>query len=316
MPGILNSITDAIGHTPLVRIQRLFPAFDGDVLAKLEGFNPTGSLKDRIGLEMIEAAKKSGHIRPNTVIVEPTSGNTGLALACVCAAQGLRLILTMPDSMSTERRQMLQLMGVEVVLTPANRGMQGAIDQAYAILRKEKNSFMPNQFQNPVNLQAHAETTAQEILEACEGALDVLVVGVGTGGTLAGIAQALLPTLPDLHVAAVEPDSSPVLSGGMPGHHGIQGIGAGFTPPILDTALIHSTVRVTEQQAVEMARACARKEGIACGLSSGAVLAAAQEMTQQSPFRGKRFVVVLADLAERYLSTDLFRAPQGSSKAP
>ncbi|MEO5364457.1 MAG: cysteine synthase A [Magnetococcus sp. DMHC-8] len=311
MPGIYQDITATIGHTPLVRINRLTAGLHGDLLAKLEFFNPTGSLKDRIGLAMIESARQSGRVRADTVIVEPTSGNTGIALACVCAAQGLRLILTMPDSMSVERRNLLRLLGAELVLTPAAAGMRGAIDRARQIVRQEKNSFMPNQFDNPVNPAVHAATTAQEILADTDGRLDVLVAGVGTGGSLTGISRALRERLPHLHVVAVEPDNSPVLSGGTPGQHAIQGIGAGFVPSILDARLIDTVMRVGDRQAVEMMHECARQEGICCGISSGAVLAAAlawaRQQQEQSSAGSKRMVAILPDFAERYLSTPLFR---------
>ena len=307
MTGIYNNITETIGHTPLVRINRLSSGLDVEILVKLEFFNPTGSLKDRIGLTMIDSALKTGHVQSDTVIVEPTSGNTGFALACVCATYGLRLILTMPESMPPERQQMFRLMGAELVMTPSKLGMKGAIDQALKILQQEKNSFMFNQFNNPVNPQTHADTTAQEILEDTNGQLDLLVAGVGTGGTLTGIARALRKTLPNLYVLAVEPENSPVLSGGMPGHHSIQGIGAGFIPPVLNSQIMDAIARVEDQQAIAMARACARKEGIACGISSGAVLAAALTWAKREAFQGKRFVAILPDFAERYFATDLFR---------
>lgn len=306
MTAIYHSITDTIGRTPLVRTHRLAAGLHCELLVKLEFFNPTGSLKDRIGLAMIEAARQAGLIHAETVVVEPTSGNTGIALASVCAAQGLRLILTMPDSMSLERRRLLQLLGAELVLTPAALGMKGAIDQARAILKKEKNSFMPHQFNNPANPQVHAETTAQEILADTDNRLDVLVVGVGTGGSLTGVGQALRKVLPNLHIIAVEPANSPVLSGGTPGHHIIQGIGAGFIPPVLDTQLIQTIMRVEDQQAVRMMHDCARLEGICCGLSSGAVLAATLMWAREQRFRKsnpKRIVAILPDFAERYLST-------------
>lgn len=307
MPGIHHNITETIGHTPLVRINRLAADLDVEILAKLEFFNPTGSLKDRIGLAMITAGQQSGKIKQDTVIIEPTSGNTGLALACVCAAQGLRLILTMPESMSIERRQMFQLMGAELFLTPSALGMKGSIDKANELLKKTKNSFMPNQFNNPVNPQTHADNTAHEILADCDGKLDVLVVGVGTGGSMTGITRTLRKTIPQLQVIAVEPENSPVLTGGMPGHHTIQGIGAGFLPPVLDTKLITAVARVQDQQAMDMARLCARKEGISCGISSGAVLSATLAWAKRDGYQGKRFVAILPDFAERYLSTHLFQ---------
>ncbi|MBF0402167.1 MAG: cysteine synthase A [Magnetococcales bacterium] len=305
MAAIYQDITHTIGRTPLVRINRLAEGLPCELLVKLEFFNPTASLKDRIGLAMIETARQAGLIRAGTVIVEPTSGNTGIALASVCAAQGLRLILTMPDSMSLERRKLLRLLGAELVLTPASLGMKGAIDRAHQIMQREKNSFMPHQFNNPANPQVHLDTTAQEILADTGGQLDVLVAGVGTGGSLTGIGRALRAVLPDIHIVAVEPENSPVLSGGIPGHHGIQGIGAGFVPPVLDTRLIQTVMRVQDRQAVEMMRACARREGICCGISSGAVLAAALTWVKRQPFHPadpKRIVAILPDFAERYLS--------------
>ncbi|WP_130470268.1 cysteine synthase A [Candidatus Magnetaquicoccus inordinatus] len=310
MAAIYPDITATIGRTPLVRINRLSGDLPCELLAKLEFFNPTTSMKDRIGLAMIEAGRKAGQIRKDTVIIEPTSGNTGIALACVCAAQGLRLILTMPDSMSLERRNLLRLMGAELVLTPAAEGMRGAIDQAKKIMRKEKNSFMPNQFINPINPQIHADSTAQEILQDTDGKLDVLVAGVGTGGSLSGIGKALRAHLPQIQIIAVEPDNSPVLSGGTPGHHNIQGIGAGFVPQVLDTSLISSVIRVEDGEAQKMMRDCARLEGICCGISSGAVLAAALQWLRDHPERAlasTRIVALLPDFAERYLSTELFR---------
>ena len=312
MTGIYSDITATIGHTPLVRINRLTNGLNCELLVKLEFFNPTGSLKDRIGFAMIEAARQAGLIEADTVIVEPTSGNTGIALASVCAAQGLRLILTMPDSMSQERRSLLRLLGAELVLTPAATGMKGAIDQAQKIIRREKNSFMPSQFSNPVNPQIHADSTAQEILADTHGQLDVLVAGVGTGGSLTGISRALLKQVPTLRVIAVEPSNSAVLSGGIPGHHTIQGLGAGFIPPILDTHLIHSIQRVEDREAVAMMHQCARQEGICCGISSAAVLVASLAWAKQQEFQSlpkKRIVALLPDFAERYLSTNLFQDP-------
>lgn len=310
MAAIYPDITATIGRTPLVRINRLTGDWSCELLAKLEFFNPTASMKDRIGLAMIEAARQAGQIRDNTLIVEPTSGNTGIALACVCAAQGLRLILTMPDSMSVERRNLLRLMGAELVLTPAAEGMRGAIEQAKKIMRREKNSFMPNQFVNAINPQIHAQTTAQEILADTDNRLDVLVAGVGTGGSLSGIGKALRARLPEVQIVAVEPDNSPVLSGGTPGHHLIQGIGAGFIPPVLDSSLLSCVIRVADGAAQQMMRDCARLEGICCGISSGAVLAAAVQWLQQNPDKAipsTRIVALLPDFAERYLSTELFR---------
>ena len=308
MAGTIHAdITQTIGNTPLVRINRLTADLNVEILVKLEYFNPMGSVKDRIGLAMIEAAERAGRVSPDTLIIEPTSGNTGIALAFACAARGYRLILTMPESMSRERRQLFRLLGAEVVLTPAREGMKGAIDAAGRILKREENSFIPNQFENPVNPQVHALTTAREIREDTGGTLDVLVAGVGTGGTLTGVARELRHSLPDLYVLAVEPENSPVLSGGMPGPHMIQGIGAGFVPRVLDTGLISDVARVGDERAIAIAQRCAREEGIACGISSGAAIAAALEWAGRPAFQGKRFVVILPDRAERYTSTPLFQ---------
>ncbi len=306
MSRIFRDITETVGHTPLVRLNRLAAAIDGEILAKLEYFNPMGSLKDRIGLAMIDAAEKAGKIGPGASIIEPTSGNTGIALAFVCAARGYQLIITMPESMSLERRKLFSLLGARVVLTPGEEGMKGAIDQAHELLRREDNAFMPNQFDNPVNPEVHFRTTAEEILADTDGRVDVLVAGVGTGGSLTGLAKRLRRDIPDLSVIAVEPENSPVLSGGIPGPHRIQGIGAGFVPRVLDTSVITEVIRISDDRAVRTARRCAREEGIACGISSGAVVAAALECAARKNHRGKRFVAVLPDFAERYLSTELF----------
>lgn len=306
MGKIFNNITETIGHTPLVRIQRLNAGMDVEILAKIESFNPMGSLKDRIGLAMIEALEAEGRITPRTRIVEPTSGNTGISLAFVCAAKGYSLTLTMPESMSVERRKLFALLGAKVVLTPSLEGMRGAIDEARRIVSRDKNAYMPNQFENPVNPEAHGRTTAVEIMEDTEGRLDGVVVGVGTGGSLTGIARVLKKEIPNIQVIAVEPSSSPVLSGGMPGPHGIQGIGAGFMPPVLDMSLVDRVMRIGDELAMETARLCARLEGIACGISSGAVLAAALELGAEERFKGQRLLVLLPDFAERYLSVPAF----------
>ncbi len=302
---IFHDISGTIGNTPLVRINRLTADLSIEILAKLEFFNPTGSLKDRTALAMLQAAEEQGVINDKSLIIEPTSGNTGIALAALCAAKGLRLILTMPDSMTKERRKLFQLLGAIVILTPAQDGMRGAIHKALEILKREKNCFMPNQFENSANPKIHAQTTAQEILTDTDGQCDLLVAGVGTGGSITGIAQTLRQTLPHLWVVAVEPRNSPVLSGGIPGPHKIQGIGAGFIPKILDKSLINEVIRITDDQAIETTRALAAKEGIACGLSSGAAMAAALQVGQRPEFAHKRAVVILPDLADRYLSTDL-----------
>ena len=305
---IYDNIVDTIGATPLVRMSRLAEARGcvAEILGKCEFFNPAGSVKDRIGLAMIEAAEAAGRLRPGDVIIEPTSGNTGIALAFVCAAKGYRLILTMPESMSVERRKMLKLMGAELELTPASDGMNGAIDRAEALAAEIDRAFIPQQFDNPANPAIHRSSTAEEIWRDSGGALDMLVSSVGTGGTLTGVAGALKERLPGLRVVAVEPDDSPILSGGMPGAHKIQGIGAGFVPAILDTSLIDHVVRVSNDNAFATARDAARIEGMPVGISSGAALSAALEAGRAPAMAGKRIVVILPSFAERYLTTELF----------
>jgi cysteine synthase A len=305
---VYNSITDTIGATPLVRVHRLTQqaGAKADILAKCEFFNPLSSVKDRIGVSMIDAAEAAGRIRPGTVLVEPTSGNTGIALAFVCAARGYRLILTMPDSMSTERRKMLLLLGAELELVPAAQGMKGAIARAEAIVRSLPDAFIPHQFQNPANPEIHRRTTAEEIWNDTGGKVDVVVSGVGTGGTLTGVGSVLKPRKPGLKMVAVEPEDSAVLSGGPPGSHRIQGLGAGFVPDVLDTSLIDEIVRIGNDTAFRMAREAARLEALAVGISSGAALAAALEIGARAEMAGKTLVVVLPDFAERYLSTALF----------
>jgi cysteine synthase A len=305
---VYDSIADTIGATPLVRIHRLAKdaGAKADILAKCEFFNPFDSVKDRIGVSMIAAAEAAGRIKPGTVLVEPTSGNTGIALAFVCAAKGYRLILTMPESMSLERRKMLLLLGAELELTPAAQGMRGAIAKAEEIVGSLPDAFIPQQFQNPANPEIHRRTTAEEIWKDTGGAVDVVVSGVGTGGTLTGVGSVLKPRKPGLKMIAVEPEDSAVLSGGPPGSHRIQGIGAGFIPDILDTSLIDEIVRIGNDTAVNCARQAARLEGLAVGISSGAALAAALEVGARSEMAGKTIVVVLPDFAERYLSTVLF----------
>ncbi|HEY1260253.1 MAG TPA: cysteine synthase A [Stellaceae bacterium] len=305
---VYNSITDTIGATPLVRVHRLTQqaGAKADILAKCEFFNPLSSVKDRIGVSMIDAAEAAGRIRPGTVLVEPTSGNTGIALAFVCAARGYRLILTMPDSMSTERRKMLLLLGAELELVPAAQGMKGAIARAEAIVRSLPDAFIPHQFQNPANPEIHRRTTAEEIWNDTGGKVDVVVSGVGTGGTLTGVGSVLKPRKPGLKMVAVEPEDSAVLSGGPPGSHRIQGLGAGFVPDVLDISLIDEIVRIGNDTAFRMAREAARLEALAVGISSGAALAAALEIGARAEMAGKTLVVVLPDFAERYLSTALF----------
>jgi cysteine synthase A len=305
---VYDSIVDAIGATPLVRLRRLAAeaGCGADILGKCEFFNPLSSVKDRIGLAMIEAAERSGRVRPGTVLVEPTSGNTGIALAFVCAAKGYRLILTMPDSMSMERRKMLLLLGAELELIPAAQGMRGAIARAEEIVRGLPDAFMPQQFQNPANPEIHRLTTAEEIWRDTAGAVDVVVSAVGTGGTLTGCGAALKPRKPGLRIVAVEPEDSAVLSGGPPGPNKIQGIGAGFVPDILDTALIDEIVCVAYDSALRTAQRAARLDGLAVGTSAGAALAAALEIGARPDMAGKTIVTILPDHAERYLSTALF----------
>ncbi|MDE2227504.1 MAG: cysteine synthase A [Alphaproteobacteria bacterium] len=306
---VYDSIIETIGATPLVRVRRFAAAYGvkAELLAKCEFFNPLSSVKDRIGSAMIEAAERAGLITPGkTVLVEPTSGNTGIALAFVAAAKGYRLILTMPDSMSVERRHMLKLLGAEIELTPAAQGMRGAIARAEALVKKLGDAFMPQQFNNPANPEIHRRTTAEEIWRDTDGRVDAVVSGVGTGGTLTGVGAVLKARKPGLKMVAVEPEDSAVLSGGPPGPHKIQGIGAGFVPAILDATLIDEVVRIGNETAFKTARQVARLEGVACGISSGAALAAAAEIGQRADMAGKVVVVVLPDTAERYLSTALF----------
>ena len=305
---VYDSILDTIGATPLVRLHRLAAAAGvaADILGKCEFFNPLSSVKDRIGLAMIEAGEAAGQIKPGTVLVEPTSGNTGIALAFVCAAKGYRLILTMPESMSIERRKMLLLLGAELELTPAAQSMRGAIARAEEIVRSLPDAFMPQQFQNPANPQIHHRTTAEEIWKDTDGAVDIVVSSVGTGGTLTGVGSALKPRKPGLRIVAVEPEDSAVLSGGPPGPNKIQGIGAGFVPEILDTSLIDEVICVGYDTALRTAQHAARLDGLAVGTSSGAALAAALEIGARPAMTGKTIVTILPDHAERYLSTALF----------
>jgi len=306
---VYDSIVDTIGATPLVRLSRFAAAhaIKAEILAKCEFFNPVSSVKDRIGAAMIDAAERAGIITPGkTLLVEPTSGNTGIALAFVAAAKGYRLILIMPDSMSVERRHMLKLLGAELELTPAAQGMRGAIARAEALVKKLGDAFMPQQFNNPANPEIHRRTTAEEIWRDTDGRVDAVVSGIGTGGTLTGVGSVLKARKPGLRMIAVEPEDSAVLSGGPPGPHKIQGLGAGFVPAILDTTLIDEVVRIGNETAFKTAREVARLEGVACGISSGAALAAATEIGQRADMAGKVMVVVLPDTAERYLSTALF----------
>ncbi len=305
---IYDNIIETIGATPLVRLSRLTAdaGVKGNVLAKCEFFNPLSSVKDRIGLAMIEAAEKDGRIKDGATLVEPTSGNTGIALAFVCAAKGYRLILTMPESMSIERRKMLVLLGAEIELTPAPLGMKGAIEKAGELVASIPGAVMLQQFDNPANPEIHRKTTAEEIWRDTAGQADVLISGVGTGGTLTGCASVLKSYKPDFKVIAVEPEDSPILSGGTPGPHKIQGIGAGFVPGNLETDLIDEVLKIGNETAFAMSRKVARLEGIACGISSGAALSAALEVAERPEMAGKNIIAILPSFAERYLSTALF----------
>ncbi len=305
---IYDSIIDTIGATPLVRFKKLAAQAGAraDIVGKCEFFNPLASVKDRIGFAMIEAAEAAGELKPGATIVEPTSGNTGIALAFVCAAKGYRLILCMPESMSVERRKMLQLLGAEIVLTPASKGMTGAVRQAEEMLKEIPGSIMPQQFKNPANPAVHERTTAEEIWKDTDGKVDFVVSGVGTGGTISGIGHVLKKRKPSLRMVAVEPEDSPVLSGGAPGPHKIQGIGAGFVPDILDRAMVDEILQIGNETAFATARQAARLEGVPVGISSGAALAAALELGARPENAGKLIVVILPSFAERYLSTALF----------
>jgi len=300
-------ISSTIGSTPLVLLNRMGEDMDARIYAKLEFFNPLGSVKDRIAASMIAAAEVEGHINPQTLIVEATSGNTGIALAFICAAKNYRLCLTMPDTMSEERRRLLKHLGAELVLTPGAKGMKGAIGKAQEIIESEKDAFMPNQFANPANPRAHRETTAEEIWRDTEGQVDILISGVGTGGTITGISQAIKPRKPSFKAIAVEPTDSPVLSGGEKGPHQIQGIGAGFIPEVLDQSLIDDVVTVSNEDAFEAARSAAKLEGILCGISSGAAIKAALDVAARPESAGKNIVTILASTGERYISTALFK---------
>jgi cysteine synthase A len=302
-------LTATIGNTPLLTLTRISKGCRATILAKQESRNPMGSVKDRIALAMIEAGIRDGQIKADTTIIEPTSGNTGLGLAFICAARGLRLILTMPESMSMERRILLKHLGAELVLTPAAKGMRGAIDAARELISTEKNSFMPDQFSNPANPASHRETTAEEIWGACEGKVDIFVAGVGTGGTITGVGEVLKSKNPQIEIVAVEPADSPVLSGGAAGPHKIQGIGAGFIPEILNTAILDAIITVSNQDAMETARRLAAEEGILCGISSGAAVWAALHLAANEENHGKTIITILPDTGERYLSTELMTKP-------
>ena len=308
---VYDSIAETIGNTPLVRVKRLCreEGIAADLLLKLEFFNPIASVKDRIGVAMIEALASQGLIGADTLLVEPTSGNTGIGLAFVCAARGIRLILTMPESVSIERRKMLTFLGAEVVLTPREQGMKGAIAKAEELLNAHPGAISPNQFGNPANPEIHRLTTAEEIWADTDGAVDVVVAGVGTGGTITGCGEVLKPRKPGLRMVAVEPEASPVLSGGTPGPHPLQGIGAGFVPDILDRAVIDEVVKVSNEAAFARARQLAKLEGIPAGISSGAILEAAIVVAKRPDMAGRTVVAILPSFAERYLSTALFDEP-------
>jgi cysteine synthase A len=304
--NIYDSLIDLIGKTPLLRLHRINPPGGADILAKLEMFNPGGSVKDRTSLSMILDAEEKGILKPDSVIIEPTSGNTGIALAMLAAVKGYRLILTMPESMSVERRNLVAAFGAEVVLTPKGTGMQGAIDKAEELAKTMKHAFVPQQFRNPANPAIHRRTTAEEIWRDTDGQVDILVAGIGTGGTLTGIGEVIKERNPGVRVVGVEPIDSAVLSGGPPGPHKIQGIGAGFVPEVLNRGVIDEIVQVSNEKALDNARRLAREEGVLAGISSGAALAAALEVAARPENRGKQMVVILPDTGERYLSTELF----------
>jgi cysteine synthase A len=306
MAKIANFISELIGHTPLLRLNRITEGCKGAIIAKLESFNPCGSIKDRIGNSMIEAAEKAGLIQKGTTILEPTSGNTGIALAFICAAKGYPLVLTMPDTMSAERIHLLRMFGAEVILTPGNEGMTGAVKMAEEMASKDPRYFIPQQFKNPSNPEIHRNTTALEIWEDTDGQVDALVAGVGTGGTITGISDVIKKKKPEFRAIAVEPENSPVLSGGRPGPHKIQGIGAGFVPEVLRRDLVDEVIKVTNEDAGLLAKRLAKEEGILAGISSGAAVWAAIEVGKRQENEGKMIVVILPDTGERYISTWLF----------
>ena len=307
MNRIFSDVTHTIGGTPLVRLNRMAGGLPATLLAKLEFRNPVGSVKDRIGLAMIEAAERQGLIHSDTLIVEPTSGNTGIALAFVCAAKKYRLMLTMPETMSVERKKLLKHLGAELVLTPGSEGMKGAIKRAQDILAQNPRAYMPNQFGNPANPEIHRKTTAEEIWQDTGGEVDILVAGVGTGGTITGVSEVIKSRKPSFKTVAVEPAASPVLSGGKPGPHKIQGIGAGFVPEVLNTRIIDEIITVTNDEAFEVARDLAKVEGILAGISSGAAVAAGLRVARRPENKDKKIVVILPSTGERYLSTELFK---------
>jgi cysteine synthase A len=303
---IANDVTQLIGNTPLVRLRRLTEGAQAEVAAKLEYYNPAHSVKDRIGVSMIEAAEKAGKIKPDTIILEPTSGNTGIALAFVCAAKGYKLVLTMPETMSKERRVLLKAYGAQLILTPGSEGMPGAIKRAEELAKSDPRYFIPQQFENPANPEIHRKTTAEEIWRDTDGKVDILVAGIGTGGTITGVGEVLKARKPSFRCVAVEPDASPVLSGGQKGPHPIQGIGAGFVPAILNTKIYDEIIRVKSDDAFATARQAAREEGLLVGISSGAAIWAAVDVARRKENAGKLIVVIVPSFGERYLSTALF----------
>jgi cysteine synthase A len=307
MSKIAKDVTELIGNTPLVRFNRIASDVKAEIVGKLEFFNPCGSVKDRIGVSMIEAAEKEGLLKKDSIVVEPTSGNTGIALAFVCAVKGYRLVLTMPDTMSMERRSVLKAFGAEIVLTPGSEGMGGAVKKAEEILKKNRKAFIPQQFKNPANPEIHRKTTALEIWRDTDGKVDILVSGVGTGGTITGVAEVIKKKKPSFRAIAVEPADSSVLSGGEPGSHKIQGIGAGFVPDILNRDIIDEVIRVSNEDAMNCTRRLAKEEGIFAGISSGAAVYAGIQVATREENGGKLIVVILPDLGDRYLSTELFQ---------
>jgi len=307
MSKIANDVTELIGNTPLVKLNKIAKDVEAKIVGKLEFFNPCGSVKDRIGVSMITEAEKKGFLKKDSVVVEPTSGNTGIALSFVCAVKGYRLVLTMPDTMSIERRKILEAFGAEIVLTPGSEGMKGAIKKAEEIVKNNCKAFTPQQFKNPANPEVHRKTTALEIWKDTDGKVDILVSGVGTGGTITGIAEVIKKRKPSFKAIAVEPTNSPVLSGGEPGSHKIQGIGAGFVPDVLNRDIIDEIIKVTNEEAIICARRLAKEEGIFAGISSGAAVWAAIKVAKRKENKNKLIVVILPDLGDRYLSTELFQ---------